>query len=115
MSEGNRRVMSEVGLVNQRYYIVMKGASKQVAVNSTEELFHQSAPFESLPIAELLDEAARHAPGCHAGIVNLFADLFRRRILLARDLVPGVAAVPGPRRLQRSLASDAGGAPDGYA
>ena len=49
MSEGNRRVMSEVGLVNQRYYIVMKGASKQVAVNSTEELFHQSAPFESLP------------------------------------------------------------------
>ncbi len=49
MSEGNKRTMSEVGLVNQRYYIVMKGNSKQVAVNSTEELFHQSAPFESLP------------------------------------------------------------------
>lgn len=75
----------------------------------------QSTPFESLPIADLLDEGARLVPGCHAGIVTLFADLFRRRILFARHVVPGVAAVPGPRRLQRSLASDAGGAPDGYA
>ncbi len=34
MSEGNTRIMSEVGLVNQRYYIVMKGASKKLEVNS---------------------------------------------------------------------------------
>jgi hypothetical protein len=49
MSEGNKRVMSEIGLVNQRYYIVLKGASKEVAVNSTEALFHVSAPFEAAP------------------------------------------------------------------
>ena len=49
MSEGNKRVMSEIGLVNQRYYIVLKGASKEVAVNSPEALFHVSAPFEASP------------------------------------------------------------------
>ena len=49
MSEGNKRVMSEVGLVNQRYYIVLKGASKQLEVNSTLELFRHSVPFDASP------------------------------------------------------------------
>ncbi len=49
MSEGNKRVMSEIGLVNQRYYIVLRGAAKEVAVNSPEALFHVSAPFEAAP------------------------------------------------------------------
>jgi len=49
MSEGNKRVMSEVGLVNQRYYIVLKGASKQIEVNSTQELFRHAGPFEASP------------------------------------------------------------------
>jgi hypothetical protein len=47
MSEGNKRVMSEVGLVNQHYYIVLKGAAKQLEVNSTLELFRHAVPFES--------------------------------------------------------------------
>ena len=46
MSEGNKRNMSEVGLVNQRYYIVMKGNSKELEVNSTQELFRHSVPFD---------------------------------------------------------------------
>ena len=49
MSEGNARNMSGVGLVNQRYYIVMKGASKELAVNSTEALFHETVPFDAAP------------------------------------------------------------------
>jgi outer membrane protein assembly factor BamB len=49
MSDGNKRVMSEVGLVNQRYYIVLKGASKQLEVNSTLELFRHSVPFDAAP------------------------------------------------------------------
>ena len=49
MSEGNKRVMSEIGLVNQRYYIVLRGASKEVAVHSPEALFHVTAPFQALP------------------------------------------------------------------
>ena len=49
MSEGNKRVMSEVGLVNQRYYIVLKGAAKKLEVNSTLELFRHSVDFDALP------------------------------------------------------------------
>lgn len=49
MSEGNKRVMSMVGLVDQRYYIVLKGAFKQLEINSTPELFSHSVPFEALP------------------------------------------------------------------
>ncbi len=49
MSEGNKRVMSEVGLVNQHYYIVLKGAAKQLEVNSTQELFRHAVPFEASP------------------------------------------------------------------
>jgi outer membrane protein assembly factor BamB len=49
MSEGNKRIMSEVGLVNQRYYIVLKGAAKKLEVNSTQELFRHSVDFDALP------------------------------------------------------------------
>jgi hypothetical protein len=49
MSEGNKRVMSEVGLVDQRYYIVLKGAAKQLEINSTQELFRHDVPFEASP------------------------------------------------------------------
>jgi hypothetical protein len=34
MSEGNRRKMSEVGLINQRYFIVLKGNEQKLEVNS---------------------------------------------------------------------------------
>ena len=49
MSDGNRRIMSEVGLVNQRYYIVLKGAAKQLEVNSTQELFRHGVDFDAAP------------------------------------------------------------------
>ncbi|WP_040550291.1 PQQ-binding-like beta-propeller repeat protein [Pedosphaera parvula] len=49
MSDGNKRNMSEVGLVNQRYYIVMKGNSKELEVNSTQELFRKAVPFDWSP------------------------------------------------------------------
>jgi outer membrane protein assembly factor BamB len=50
MTEGNKRVNSSaVGLVNQRYYIVMRPATSNIVVNSTEALFHYEAPFASAP------------------------------------------------------------------
>jgi outer membrane protein assembly factor BamB len=49
MSEGNKRIMSEIGLVNQRYYIVLKGAAKKLEVNSTQELFRHSVDFDASP------------------------------------------------------------------
>ncbi len=37
MSDGNRRKMSEVGLINQRYYIVLKGNDQKLEINSNLE------------------------------------------------------------------------------
>ncbi len=48
LSEGNRRKMSEVGLVNQRYAVILKGNSQQIEVNSNLERFRSSAPFKWL-------------------------------------------------------------------
>jgi outer membrane protein assembly factor BamB len=49
MSEGNKRVMSEIGLINQRYCIVLKSNDKRLEVNSTQELFRHSVPFAPSP------------------------------------------------------------------
>ena len=49
MSDGNARVMSEVGLVNQRYYIVMKGSAGSWRSVRTGELFKQSVDFSASP------------------------------------------------------------------
>ncbi len=48
-SEGNRRKMSEVGLVNQRYLIVLKGNSQQLEVSSNQERLRADARFRWLP------------------------------------------------------------------
>jgi hypothetical protein len=37
MSDGNRRKMSEVGLINQHYIIVLKGNEQKLEINSNQE------------------------------------------------------------------------------
>lgn len=49
MTEGNKRKMSEIGLINQRYIINLKGNAQQLEVTSNQELFHQSVPFAISP------------------------------------------------------------------
>ncbi len=49
LSEGNKRKMSEIGLVNQRYLIVLKGNAQALEVSSNQELFLQSTPFKWSP------------------------------------------------------------------
>jgi outer membrane protein assembly factor BamB len=49
LSEGNKRKMSEVGVVNQRYLIVLKGNAQQLEVSSNQELLRQSVPFKWSP------------------------------------------------------------------
>ena len=49
MSDGNRRKMSEVGLVNQRYAIVLKGNDQRLEVNSNLERLRQSVDFKWQP------------------------------------------------------------------
>ncbi|HKX61789.1 MAG TPA: PQQ-binding-like beta-propeller repeat protein [Verrucomicrobiae bacterium] len=49
MTEGNRRKMSEAGVVNQRYYVILKGNSQEIEVSSNQERLKQSAPFKWAP------------------------------------------------------------------
>jgi hypothetical protein len=49
MSEGNKRKMSDVGVINQRYKIVLKGNEKKLEINSNDELFRFSTPFDWSP------------------------------------------------------------------
>ncbi|MCS6777120.1 MAG: PQQ-binding-like beta-propeller repeat protein [Chloroherpetonaceae bacterium] len=49
MTDGNRRTRSTVGLVNQRYYIVLVGNANQLEVNSNQERIKATVPFPIEP------------------------------------------------------------------
>ncbi|MBL9173037.1 MAG: hypothetical protein JNL10_05840, partial [Verrucomicrobiales bacterium] len=49
LSEGNRRKMSEVGLINQRYAVILKGNSQELEVNSNQERLKVAKPFKWSP------------------------------------------------------------------
>jgi hypothetical protein len=46
LTEGNRRKMSEVGVINQRYAIILKGNSQQLEINSNQERLREAVPFK---------------------------------------------------------------------
>ncbi|MGE3309272.1 MAG: PQQ-binding-like beta-propeller repeat protein [Limisphaerales bacterium] len=50
-SEGARRKMSEIGVVNQRYIVVLKGNSQELEVNSNQERLKVAVPFRWQPNA----------------------------------------------------------------
>jgi len=49
LSDGNRRKMSEVGVVNQRYVIVLKGNAQELEINSNQERIKHAVPFKWSP------------------------------------------------------------------
>jgi outer membrane protein assembly factor BamB len=49
MSDGNRRKMSEVGVINQRYLIVLKGNEQKLEINSNLERLRVSQDFPWQP------------------------------------------------------------------
>lgn len=49
MTDGTRRVMSTVGLVNQRYLIAMTANSRILEVSSNHERVKESVPFDAQP------------------------------------------------------------------
>src|SRR5260370_6143554 len=49
MSDGNRRKMSEVGIINQRYLIVLKGNEQKIEGNSNLERLRVGQEFKWLP------------------------------------------------------------------
>ena len=51
MSDGNRRKMSEVGVINQRYAIVLKGNDQKLEVSSNFERLRQAVDFKWQPNA----------------------------------------------------------------
>ncbi|MAS92153.1 MAG: hypothetical protein CMO55_03060 [Verrucomicrobiales bacterium] len=49
MTDGNRRIKSVVGLINQRYIISLVGNSNKLEVSSNYERFEESVPFSISP------------------------------------------------------------------
>lgn len=49
MSDGNKRKMSNVGVINQRYVILLKGNERALEINSNLERLRQSVPFAWVP------------------------------------------------------------------
>ncbi|HWD20288.1 MAG TPA: PQQ-binding-like beta-propeller repeat protein [Verrucomicrobiae bacterium] len=49
MSDGNKRKMSEVGVINQHYLIELKGNEQVLQISSNQELLRQAAPFSWKP------------------------------------------------------------------
>ncbi len=49
LSEGTKRKMSEVGVINQRYVILLKGNAQQLEINSNQERLKVAASFKWLP------------------------------------------------------------------
>jgi len=46
MTDGNRRVKSDVGLINQRYAVVLKGNANQLEISSNFERFVRTTAFK---------------------------------------------------------------------
>jgi len=49
MTEGNRRVKSDIGLVNQRYNIILQGNWDQIEISSNHERLKEATPFPITP------------------------------------------------------------------
>lgn len=49
LSDGNRRKMSEVGLINQRYFVVLKGNEQKLEINSNQERLRVGQDFKWSP------------------------------------------------------------------
>lgn len=49
MTEGNRRKMSEVGFICQRYYVILKGNSGKLQINSNLERIKEETSFRMKP------------------------------------------------------------------
>jgi len=45
MTDGNRRMASDVGLINQRYLVVLRGNAGQIELSSNFERLHVNKPF----------------------------------------------------------------------
>jgi outer membrane protein assembly factor BamB len=70
MSDGNRRNISTVGLLNQRYMIALLGNSQQLEVSSNQERLRVSVPFAWSPKVWYRLKSRVDVDGSGAGVVR---------------------------------------------
>jgi hypothetical protein len=70
MSEGNRRKMSDVGVIAQRYLILLKGNEQKLEISSNQELFRYSIPFSWKPNVWYAVKARVDVAGDGSGVVR---------------------------------------------
>jgi hypothetical protein len=49
MTEGNKRKMSDIGLINQHYLVVLRGNAREIELSSNLELIKETKPFTITP------------------------------------------------------------------
>ncbi len=49
MTEGNKRKMSDIGLINQHYLVVLRGNAREIELSSNLELIKEAKPFAITP------------------------------------------------------------------
>ncbi|MBC8137976.1 MAG: PQQ-binding-like beta-propeller repeat protein [Fibrella sp.] len=49
MADGNRRTLGTVGVINQRYYVVLTGNAQELEINSNQERIKATVPFKWSP------------------------------------------------------------------
>lgn len=70
MSDGNKRKMSEVGIINQRYAIVLKGNDQKLEVSSNFERLRETVDFKWSPNAWYHLKARVDIAADSAGVVR---------------------------------------------
>jgi outer membrane protein assembly factor BamB len=70
MSEGNKRKMSTVGVINQRYRISLKGNEQVIETTSNEELMHVAVPFHWTPNAWYVLKARVDVAADGSGVIR---------------------------------------------
>jgi outer membrane protein assembly factor BamB len=70
MSDGNRRKMSDVGVINQRYLVILKGNEQKLEITSNQELFRFSSPLAWAPSTWYTLEARVGVAADGSGVVR---------------------------------------------
>ncbi|MGD1085773.1 MAG: PQQ-binding-like beta-propeller repeat protein [Verrucomicrobiota bacterium] len=70
MSEGNKRKMSDVGLINQRYLIMLKGNEKKLEITSNQELLRVEVPLDWDPNVWFHLKTRVDAAGDGSGVIR---------------------------------------------
>lgn len=70
MSEGNKRKMSDVGVINQRYYIRLKGNEQSLEITSNQELLMSRVHFKWAPNTWYCLKARVDVAGDGSGVIR---------------------------------------------